>query len=187
MQRGRPALELPTDARRALTAALRELIAALPNDSATVCLTLPGPAPAYWYSPDAGLLERLQTSTHRVVRPAQCPHTYDLMYVMRDSAGRNITPVRPPGYVDPYDVVVRAYRLHESDSASVTVTAHQGTRNHHYECAARREAPGTWRARCDYQGMSMSAVPPNESLQLTSASTSDLLRLSRWTRLRPAD
>lgn len=165
-QRGRPVLALPTDTRRALTAALHDLIATLPGDSAAVCLTFSGPAPAYWYSPEPQLLEELRTPTRRVVGSPQCPQTYDLMYVMVDSNGRNITPIRPPGYIDPYNVVVHTYQLLGSDSASIKATAHQGTRNHHYACAARRAASGTWSARCDYQGMSMSAVPRNESLQL---------------------
>ena len=179
-QRGRPVLALPAVTRRALTSALRELLAALPGDSAAVGLTFPGPAPAYWYSPEPRLLEELRTPAHRIVGPLQCPQTYDLMYVMVDSSGRNITPVRPPGYIDPYDVVVNTYQLVGGDSASISATAHQGTRNHHYACAARRDAAEMWSARCKYQGMSMSAVPPSETMQLTSARSSEAIAVSAY-------
>jgi hypothetical protein len=176
---GRPVLTLPTDTRRALAVAMHELIGALPGDMAPVCLTLPGPAPAYWYSPEPRLLEELRTSAHRVVGPRQCPQTYDLMYVVTvDSIGRNVAPVRPPGYIDPHDVDVHTYQLLGADSVSLVAVAHQGTRNRHFECSARRDPGGAWRARCDYKGMSMSAVPPNEALQLTSARLSEGLRLS---------
>ena len=168
-QPSRPVLTLPSDTRQALAASLHELIAALPRDTVAACITLPGPAPAYWYSPEPRLLEELRTSTHPVVGPLQCPQTYDLMYVMVDSAGRNITPQRPPGYIDPHDVVVYTYQLLGSDSASLVAAAHQGTRNYHYTCIARRDLDQSWRARCEYKGMSISAVPPNVTLQLTAA------------------
>jgi hypothetical protein len=177
---GRPVLTLPTHTRRALAAALHELIAALPSDTAPVCLTLPGPPPAYWYSPEPRLLEELRTPAHRVVGPLHCPQTYDLMYVMVDSNGRNLTPVRPPGYIDPHDVDVHTYQLLGSDSLSLVAVAHQGTRNRHFECTAHRNSREAWRAHCDYKGMSISAVPPNEALQLTSARSSEGLRLSGW-------
>src|SRR3954470_9010861 len=136
LKQSRPVLALPNDTRGALAAALHELIAALPKDSAAVCLTLPGPAPAFWYSPEPRLLEELQTTTHRVVAPLQCPQTYDLMYsVMVD----NSATTRPPGYIDPYDIGVYTYQLLGSDSAAVVAVAHQGTRNHHYVCGARRD------------------------------------------------
>jgi hypothetical protein len=159
---------------------LKELIAALPSDTAPACLTIRGPAPAYLYSPDARLLEELRTPRRRIVPPRACPQTYDLMYVLVDSTGRNITPERPPGYVDPHEVVVDTYDLFGADSTSMKVVAHQGTRNRHFACAAHRERQRTWRARCVYQGMSISAVPPNESLQLTSARSKEALRLSAY-------
>jgi hypothetical protein len=145
------------------------LIEALPPDTVAVCLTLPGPPPAFWYSPATPLLEELRTPMHAVVGPLQCPRTYDLMYVMVDSTGRNITPERPPGYIDPYDVVVDRYQLLGSDSASLVATAHQGTRNHHYTCNARRNLDHSWSGRCEYKGMSVSAVPPKVALHLTIA------------------
>jgi hypothetical protein len=166
---GKPVLTLATDTRGALAAAVHELIAALPDDSATVCLTLPGPAPAYWYSPARRLLEELRTPEHRVVGPLQCPQAYDLMYGVADSTGQNITPVRPPGYIDPHDVGVYTYQQVGSDSVSLVAVAHQGTTNRHFACTARRDSGGTWRARCDYKGRSMSRVPPDEALQVTPA------------------
>jgi hypothetical protein len=97
-----------------------------------------------------------------------------------DSIGRNVAPVRPPGYIDPHDVDVHTYQLLGADSVSLVAVAHQGTRNRHFECSARRDPGGAWRARCDYKGMSMSAVPPNEALQPTSAIASEELRLGAW-------
>ena len=126
------------------------------------------------------LLDELRTPAHRVVGPPQCPQTYDVMYVIVDTSGGNITPARPPGYIDPHEVDVQTYQLVGSDSVSLVVVAHQGTWNRHFDCAARRDPHGAWRGRCDYRGMSMSAVPPNEALQLTSVSTSEGLRLAAW-------
>ena len=174
LQRSRPVLTLSDDIRGALTAALHELIEALPGDSAAVCLTLPGPAPDYWYSPEPRLLEALRTPAHRVVGPLQCPQTYDLMYVIVDTSGGNINPVRPPGYIDPHDVGVDTYQLLGSDSVSLVAVAHQGTWNRHFACSARRSPRRAWRARCEYKGMSISTVPPNVALQQSAA-----LRIAR--------
>jgi len=151
-QQSRPVLTLPTDTRHALAAALHELVEALPKDTVPACLTLPGPAPAYWYSPEPQLLEELRTPAHRVVVPAQCPHTYDVMASVYID---NHNPVRPPGYIDPHNVDVDKYELVGADSVSVVVTAHQGTLKRHYSCSAHRDQHQAWRARCRYLGMSM--------------------------------
>ena len=160
------------DTRFGLVAALKELVAALPSDSAPACLTIRGPAPAYFYSPDSLLLDELRTPSRRIVTQRACPPTYDLMSVLVDSSGRSITPARPPGYVDPHVVVVDGYDAVGSDSATFKAVAHQGTLNRHFACTAHREAQRVWNAHCVFLGTTMSAVPPEagETLQLMRAS-----------------
>ena len=152
-----------SDSRKALAAALHEVIEALPSDTAAVCLTLPRGILAFWYSPGPRLLEELRTPRHRIVGPRQCPQTYGVPYVLVDSTGRNITPVRPLGYIDPHDVVVDAYQLLRTDSVSIEAIASQGTLHRHFTCTARRGPSRVWRARCESQGMSLSAVPPKRN------------------------
>jgi hypothetical protein len=89
------------------------------------------------------------------------------MYVLVDSSGRNISPVRPPGYIDPHDLVVYEYRLVGTDSATLRATASQGTTNRHFRCGARRGVDRMWRASCGPPGLSISALPPNVPLPAT--------------------
>lgn len=164
----RPVLAMDAD-RRALTGAvISAIIASFSTDTAAVCLTLSGPPPVYWYSPDASLLSAIRGGARRVVAPSDCPPTYDRMIVVVDSAGRVLDPVRPPSYIDPYDVVVREPVVVDADSAMVVTDVHQGAWNTHYKCTARRNPGGKWIAQCWRTGTSISALPPNVSLQLTS-------------------
>lgn len=118
-----------------------------------MCLNLRGPLPVYWYSPEPQLLEELQTSAHRVVAPAQCPQTFDVMVSVYID---NHNPARPPGYIDPHDLDVDPGLLLATDSASFHVTSHQGTFKQHFLCTVRRDERRTWRARCEYLGRSLS-------------------------------
>lgn len=183
----RPNIVLPVETQRFLAAALTELIQALPSDPNAVCLTIRGGPPAYAYSPGPGLLEALRPAARRIVGPVDCPPTYDQMYVLVDSNGRNISPKRPPGYIDPQDIVLDEYQLVGADSAALRATASQGTINLHFACVGRRDTNRRWQASCARPSRSISALPSNESLQLTSASTSEASRLSGLTALRPAD
>ena len=175
-RRSLPVITLAGETSEFFGAALAEAIRALPSDSAPVCVTLRGAPPAIFYRPPPLLLVSLQTDSHRVVASPDCPPTYDLMSVLRDSSGRDITPVRPPGYIDPHVLVVDQYELAGADSVSFRAVAHQGTLNRHFRCGARRGVNGVWQARCEFLGQTMSALPPNETLQLTSARVKESLR-----------
>lgn len=167
------------DAQRFLSAALTATIRALPSDSAPVCLVLRGGPPAFAYSPPEVLLAALRTDSRRIVASPDCPPTYDLMSVLRDSSGRDVTPERPAGYIDPHLLVVDEYRLVGADSASMRAVAHQGTVNRHFRCTARRGVDRIWRTSCQFLGQTMSALPPNESLQLTGDSNEEVVVAAR--------
>lgn len=57
----RPRLTLGRNEAGATAAALQAVIALLPPDKAAVCVTLSGPPPTYWYSPDAALLRKIRS------------------------------------------------------------------------------------------------------------------------------
>lgn len=169
----RPVLELRTADRDALTAELQELLGMLPGQTTTVCLVLRGGPPSYAYNPDDKLLGSLRVTSRPVAAWDDCPPTYDLMYVLVDSAGHPINRARPPGYTDPHAVDVVEYGFAGTDSAFMSVRASQGTLNRHYRCSARRTSQRKWRPNCFYTGTSVSRLPPNESLQLTSARSAE--------------
>ena len=70
------------------------------------------------------------------------------MFVLVDSSGRNISPKRPPDYIDPHDVVLDEYQLVGADSGALRATASQGTGNLHFACGGRRGTNGRWHASC---------------------------------------
>jgi hypothetical protein len=154
-----PSFALTAPQRGAVGAALASIIEHLPPDSVAACVTLRGGPPAYWYSPDSLLLRALSNDARRVTNPAGCPPTYARMVSLVDSTGRSLSPARPMGYVDPYEIVVNGYRFTSGDDATVVVHLSQGTRNVVYQCVSRREQAGTWRAECRKTGESLSARP----------------------------
>lgn len=163
----RPPLTMPADQVRVVAAVINAVIASLPPDTTTVCVTLAGPPGAYWYSPNATLLAAIDRGRRRVVGPGDCPPTYESMAVLVDSAGRPRSPVRPPGYIDPYDLTVPEQLVVRPDSDVVRIELRQGTRNTYYHCVARRSEATEWVATCRVTGRSISTLPPNERLQLT--------------------
>jgi hypothetical protein len=114
----RPLLSLSAEERRSVAAAIEEVIAVLPPDTAVVCVTLAGP-------------------------------------------------VRPPGYVDPHLVTLRAQRLVGTDSAVANLDVYQGARIRIYRCHSHRDSDGGWRAQCTKTGEAISALPSNEAPQLS--------------------
>jgi hypothetical protein len=167
-QRVRPPLELDEDGTDAYGSVLTAVVPLLPSSSVPVCVALWGGPPSYWYTPSDVLLERIQRIERRLIPHAQCPATYDLMYAMVDSAGRDIAPKRPAGYEDPFQLAVRDSLVRGGDSATVAITASQGTFNYHYSCTTRRAAGKHWEARCRFLGRSISTVPsPPEALHST--------------------
>ena len=157
----------------AVGAMLRIVLAQLPESTTTACVEVPRG------DPDSSLLVALRSASRLVVRLSNCPPTYDVIAVYRDSAGNDVTPRRPPGYVDPYWIRVQEPRLIGTDSAYAVIRVWQGTLNTDFACGARlRDA--YWQASCLFIGVGVSRLPPNESLQLASASTSEGLRLSAW-------
>jgi hypothetical protein len=181
-----PALKLLPAEREAVGAILRTVLAQLPDSTTSACIVFRGGPPNYWYDPDSSILASLRSTGRPVLRSGECPPTYDAMAVDRDSAGNDVTPRRPPGYVDLFEIQIQEQRRVGSDSAYAVVRASQGTRNYGYVCGARYP-DSQWRARCWYAGMSISHLPPSESLQLTSANTSEALRWGGWRALRRAD
>lgn len=112
-------------------------------------------------------IQALQPAARRIVGPVNCPPTYEQMFVLVDSNGRNISPKRPPGYIDPHDVVLDEYQLVGADSGALRATASQGTSNLHFACGGHRGANGRWRASCARPLRSISALPSKSSLQAT--------------------
>jgi len=171
----RPTLKMLPAEQEALEAMLRAVLAHLPDSATSACVVLRGGPPSYWYEADSSLLANLRSTRRPVRRASECPATYDLMAVYRDSAGNDVTPRRPPGYVDPFWIQLQEQRLVGTDSAYAVVRASQGTLNRGYVCGARyRDAH--WQASCWYAGMSISRLPPNVSLQLTSARSAEAWR-----------
>ena len=165
---------------RAAAAIIGAVIASLPSDTTPVCITLGGPPRAYWYSPNAALLRTIDREARRVVGPGDCPPTYESMVVLVDSVGRSLNPVRPSGYIDPYHLIVRHEVMVGADSTVAALDVHQGTSNTYYRCVAHRALGAKWVAECRKTGTSISALPPNKSLQLTSARSAEASRLSAW-------
>jgi hypothetical protein len=175
----RPALKMLPTEREALGAMLRLVLTQLPDSAVSACVVLRGGAPSFWYDPDSSLLASLRSTRRPVLRASECPPTYDVMAVYRDSAGNDVTPRRPPGYVDPFQIQIQEQRLIGTDSAYAVVRASQGTFNYGYVCGARYR--GTrWQASCRYGGRSISSLPPNVSLQLTSARSAEASRLAAY-------
>ena len=158
-----PPIALSSPERGALLAALASIIEDLPPDSVVACVAVKGGPPAYWYSPDSLLLQALSNGARRVTNPAGCPPTYGRMVRLVDSTGRSLSPARPDGYVDPYEVVVNGYRFTSGDNATVAIHLSQGTRNVFYECVSRRDQADTWRAQCRKTGEGLSAFPPHRA------------------------
>lgn len=175
----RPVLKLSVAEQEALGAMLHEVLAQLPDSSTLACIVLRGGPPRFWYAPDSMLLGTLRSASRSVLTASDCPPTYDVMYVLRDSAGNVATPRRPPGYVDPYVMQVQEHGVIASDSASAIVRVSQGTLNRGYICSARYRH-GRWQSSCRFTGVSVSRMPPNETLQPTSARTSEGLLLTTW-------
>jgi hypothetical protein len=140
---------------------LRAVLAQLPDSAISACVVLPGGPPSFWYDPDASLLGELRTTSRSVEQASECPPTDDLMVVYRDSSGKDATPRRPPGYVDPYWVRVQEQRLVGRDSAFAVVRASQGTLNRGFVCGARHR-DARWEANCRYAGLSISRSLPDE-------------------------
>ena len=104
--RSLPALkQLPAE-REALGAILRTVLARLPDSTASACIVLWGGPPSYWYDHDSSVLASLQSTRRPVLRSGECPPTYDVMAVYRDLAGNDVTPRRPVGYVDPFQIQI---------------------------------------------------------------------------------
>ena len=162
-----PSLTLLAAETSVIASAISAVISLLPSDGGAACVTLSGPPPAYWYGPDTALLTKIQSPTRRVVAPGECPPTYDSMVALVDSGGRSRNPIRPTGYVDPHEIIVREQPIIAADSAVVMIDAHQGTLNDNYRCVARRALRGSWVAECRKIRTSISTLPPNESLQRT--------------------
>src|SRR5688500_19185456 len=108
---------------------LQEVLAMLPDSSATACLVLRGGPPRFWYNPDSTLLASLRGGSRAVLATSDCPPTYDVMYVLRDADGKIASPQRPSGYVDPYVMQVHEHGVITSDSARALVRVSQGTMN----------------------------------------------------------
>ena len=176
----RPPLVLQADQLDVAAAAISAVIAALPSEPTAVCVTLRGPSPATWYTPSTALRDAVARGGNRIVGPNECPPTYQTMFVMVDSAGRPLRRERPPGYVDPYDLIVREPIVVGADSTVVLIDVSQGTRNHYYRCISARTGGTNPTTQCKKTGTSISALPPNETLQLTSARPAEGLRLGAW-------
>jgi hypothetical protein len=175
----RPVLRMSPAEQAGLGAMLREVLTRLPDSATSACVVLSGGPPSYWYDPDSALLAALRQTSRAVLRASECPPTYDAMAVYRDSAGNVVTPRRPPGYVDPYLIQVQEQRLVGTDSAYAVVRAWQGTLKRGYVCGARNRS-ARWQAGCWFGGLSISRLPPDETLQRTSAPSSEGLRSSAY-------
>ena len=157
----RPLVVLQADQLDAAAASISAVIAALPSEAPVVCVTLSGPPPAHWYSPSAALRDAVARRGSRIVGPNQCPPTYESMFVLVDSAGRPQRRERPPGYVDPYDLIVREPVVVGADSTVVLIDVHHGTQNRHYRCVSHRTGGADPTPPCKMTGRSISALPPH--------------------------
>jgi hypothetical protein len=171
----RPLIVLQADQLDVAAAAITAVIASLPSEpTTTVCVTLSGPPPASWYTPSTALRDAVARGSRRIVGPNECPPTYQTMFVMVDSAGRPQRRERPPGYVDPYDLIVREPVVVGADSTVVMIDVQQGTRNHYYRCVSYRTEGANPTTQCKKTGTSVSTLPPNETLQLTVAGIAEV-------------
>jgi hypothetical protein len=172
-------MRLPTDRIEALGAALRQIADILPADTAPICVGLAKASAPEVYSPEPALLDRLRSSQRRVLPWNHCPPTYASPVVIVDSLGRPVPTGRPLGYFDPHKITARELVSTDTDSAAYRIEAWQGTSGWIYECHATQRS-ATWAARCRRVAGVVSSVPSNETLQLTSARSSEALRLSAW-------
>jgi hypothetical protein len=178
--RSRPALPMKAEQMHVAAAILDAVIASLPSDTTPVCIALGGPPPPYWYGQNAALLRAIDRGGRRIVGPDECPPTYETSVVLVDTLGRSLNPVRPPGYVDPYKLNVRDEAIVAGDSVVVMPAVSQGTSNTYYRCVAHRASGAEWVAKCRVTGRSISALPPNGSLQLTSARSKEAIGVSAY-------
>jgi TonB family protein len=106
----------------------------------TVCLTLIGGDRRV---PADGETLRLFTRPNRpVVRPADCPRTYDAMFAVIGEPGP------PAGWVDPYHMRPLSIVRWNHDIALVTFEVAQGTLVREHQCAVSREQQG-WMVNCE--------------------------------------
>ena len=64
-EKPRPVLTLPLAEQEALGVMLQEVLAMLPDSSATACVVLRGGPPRFWYNPDSTLLKSLRSPSGR--------------------------------------------------------------------------------------------------------------------------
>ncbi len=116
-----------------LRAVVRQLSGAFVQRAA-VCLEFVGakapPIDASWAA-----------NGNQVVPSSDCPPTYESPILVVDSAGRRVGPVRPSGYVDPYEVRVWPPRRGFALETLVRVEVRQGTRGERFLCEVRSSPP----------------------------------------------
>ncbi|MBD0319807.1 MAG: hypothetical protein ICV87_05710 [Gemmatimonadetes bacterium] len=97
--------------------------------------------------PDSVLLATIRTS-HRVVRKADCPRTYDEGFiVVAPGSPPPEPPRRPEGYVDPLHLTLAEQEYFPGDSARIVIGIGQGATSATVACSALREADA-WRSQC---------------------------------------
>jgi hypothetical protein len=90
--------------------------------------------------PDGAWLSRI-TLEHQVLAERACPLTYGSMVRMVDSLGRDVGPVRPPEYIDPYHVQITPPVAITRERAVVRLQASQGTHGWLLYCEVNIAAP----------------------------------------------
>ena len=131
--------ELDPSEAAVLRATLDTIVRGL-RDSSTLCLSILG-GPAGAHEPSDAFLRSLSLR-RSVVRATECPPTYQRMIARVDADGRNIDPVRPPGYVDPYVIEIGRPQFARPAYAWVYVRQLQGTRGRDYLCTLIGFTPG---------------------------------------------
>jgi hypothetical protein len=130
--------------RLAIASMLRNVLENLPDNHVVACVFFRKMVHGYYYAyrPDTALVRMLRGG-HEIVRPDQCPPTRTGGFRVFDLR----EPKLPPGYLDPYGVLVESQQYGRNEAAA-TIVVSQSSYEWTSQCMARRVSHNNWLGSC---------------------------------------